>query len=90
MSDLYPTKTRLALLRDVADGVVWGRRSAGRDANWNAWRGVTGRVTASIREMERVGWVKLGRPESPSFYASRPYELTDAGRAVLDAHGGAR
>lgn len=79
MSDLYPTKTRLMLLRDVAgihregDGrsyVHWGDDCYCRGGR------ITRKVTAAMDEMERAGWIA---PESP-----RGWHLTDAGRAVLD------
>lgn len=70
MSDLYPTKMRLALLAEVADHRIVGRA-------YDAYSVITGRkVAASMREMETAGWVVLAGGER--------WRLTDAGRAVLD------
>jgi hypothetical protein len=85
VSALYPTKTRRALLRDVADGLIVAEgaevyrdeRLAGFYDPLTAERT---KVTARIREMEgTVGWVAV--------FSDRVYRLTDAGRAVLDAAG---
>ena len=85
MSDLwlFPTKTRLALLRDVARNLVWGD-----DGDVLAATGDGGRrkVTVQVADMCRAGWVRPGGLRGDR---RRPYELTDAGRAVLDADGGA-
>lgn len=77
MSDLYPTKTRLALLRDVADGRV--KRRFGVDID--TWTDRT--VTFRMEELERAGWVELGEFVG----RSQQWQITPAGRAVLDAHG---
>jgi DNA-binding transcriptional regulator PaaX len=72
---LYPTKTRLALLQAVADNDVW-KIADGDTIDLIEGGHSERRVTAAIAEMERAGWVALhdvGR-----------WELTDAGRAVLD------
>jgi predicted transcriptional regulator len=73
---LYPTKTRLDLLRAVenrrvftANGITV-RRTDG-DQNLNR------RCDAVVREMEAAGWVRLGNTGT--------YELTDAGRDLLEA-----
>ena len=84
---LYPTKTRLALLRDVADGIVYqSLLSENRGHCYADAGGPSGRrkVTAAVAEMQRVGWVRFAIPGRWSCHL----ELTDAGRAVLDAHGG--
>lgn len=79
MSELYPTPTRLALLRDAADGYVHRFGSVDTDRSGRV-------VIARIAELERAGWVKLDPPVADRW---RFWRLTPAGRAVLDAHGGA-
>lgn len=94
MADLYPTKTRLALLQAVADGAVthnlhWLGRKPARSL-WDRvdtsprWKV----VTAAAKEMALAGWICHGKPSGPSIYHSVPWELTDTGRAVLEANGG--
>lgn len=89
MSDLYPTPTRLALLRDVANGQVMTDITRNEDVillfpnaptEWQTRQGVTSRV----RELERVGWVEEDYDDG-----HWEWQVTAAGRAVLDAHGGA-
>lgn len=53
MPDLHPTKTRLALLREVAGGDVW------QDSDGESFIGAGPRVTARMRELESAGWVRL-------------------------------
>jgi len=78
MSDLYPTPTRLALLRRVAEGqIVWLAGGISRDERDGS------RVTARVAEMERAGWI------TRDFGPWRRWKLTDTGRAVLARHGGA-
>ncbi|HEX5997335.1 MAG TPA: hypothetical protein VFY84_19520 [Jiangellales bacterium] len=82
---LYPTKTRLALLRDVRDGVVLDLIDDTIDPGqeiptWNTAGAEDGfparRVTAAITAMCREGWVTLGSDHMT-------WRLTDKGRAVL-------
>lgn len=82
-TDLFPTKTRLTLLRDVAVGEVWQRRDG-----VSTTTGTIGLdtqdlvvVTARIAELESAGWVHL--------YAHAlawQWQLTDVGREVLAAN----
>lgn len=90
---LYPTKTRLALLQDVADGVVSEHypfhrhsppytdvdRGLGASPRWV-------KVTARIEEMRRAGWVETPASNGFSMRLSSRWQLTDAGRAVLEAN----
>ncbi len=80
MHDLYPTKTRLALLRHVAAGIVYKHTHDGSSTT-NA--GFT-RVTARIAEAEQAGWVELEEADHLDTYPLRVWRLTDAGRAILD------
>ena len=89
MTELNPTKTRLALLRGVAAGEVDYFPAWGNGVFRSLWRGRR-QVTARIEEMMRVGWVRKGKAQNSSLYTIRPIEITPAGQAVLDAHGGAR
>lgn len=81
MSELHPTPTRLALLRDVAHWHVYRRRGVDYDSATDRT------VTARMAELERAGWVELGGERELDRLLWR---LTPAGRAVLDTHGGAR
>lgn len=89
VSELYPTPTRLALLADVAAGEVW-QNSKGhsvvilRDDLCLGER--KAKCTGAIADMERAGWLQLVELK----YGSRQWHVTDAGRAVLNAHGGER
>jgi hypothetical protein len=96
MPELRPTRTRLALLRAVADGAVTAHNNSparGWKTTWSQvdlvgagwpmagaarWR----TVTAAVRELEDAGWVRAG-PRLGSYYAPRPWEITDMGKAVL-------
>ena len=88
MSDLFPTKTRLALLCDVEAGEVWQKGNGESVVTLIEEFGVSDflyRCTAAIAEQEQAGWVRLVELK----YGAKRWELTDAGRAVLDTHGGA-
>jgi hypothetical protein len=95
MAELKATKTRLALLQAVADGNVTQRYPlmpepiySELDRGPNAGLGGSRylRVTTRIDDLERVGWVRLGKRAISSWSKSpRRWELTDAGRAVLAA-----
>lgn len=83
MADLYPTPTRLALLRHVAAGRVHKHT---HDGNSTANAGWT-RVTARIAEAEQAGWVELEQADHLGASPLRLWRLTAAGRAILDQHG---
>lgn len=74
MSDLYPTKTRLKLLTAVAHRRVV---IANGVTLWRSDGGFNRRCESAIREAVAAGWAVLGGDGAT-------YELTDAGRAVLD------
>lgn len=83
---LYPTKTRLALLRAVAEGEVWQNSNGESVETLAATLGVSDpvrRVTAGIAEQERAGWVHLAELK----YGSKQWQLTATGREVLAEHG---
>lgn len=70
---LFPTPTRLALLRDIAAG----------NLRWSPPNGFTVRCTAvnaRIDEFDRAGWIEITNVDRWQHAA-----LTAAGRAVLDA-----
>lgn len=77
MSDLHPTKTRLAMLRAVDSDTdrVWWCYEDGQ-SYWDAADGQR-KVTSRMDELDRAGWV-VTEP------AGSRWLLTDAGRAVLN------
>jgi hypothetical protein len=87
--DLYPTPTRLKLLRQVANRQVIVDLTLD-DGGWRVvlfpyaptqyQDQVT--VTHRIDELERAGWVKLLEP------AEVDYVLTDEGWQILATYGG--
>ena len=81
---LYPTPTRLALLRQVANSQVQSGDSDGvllyPDAP-DAWDNPQ-TVTARIYEMERSGWAVEANPGHPGSW----WTPTVDGYAVLKAH----
>lgn len=82
--DLYPTPTRVRLLRDVEakPGNVYRiREPAGYTESY--CRDPHRKVTAMCEQLERADWIRLGLPARPSMFASRPWELTDKGREIL-------
>jgi len=88
MTDLYPTKTRLELLREVASSKVkWWPNDVGDDDEWACWYSDNGgdrKVTARMNELEAAGWVHKGPVRN--WTAGRVYEVTDTGAAILRAH----
>lgn len=88
MTDLYPTKTRRALLQDIADGLVVF------DENGVAWRderlaafydpftATRTRVAARFQEVVAAGWATSGGRRQGSDEERRAV-LTEAGRTVL-------
>lgn len=78
---LYPTPTRLALLRAVEAGEVtrwWSLRMEPND-RWNGLR-----VNKRMAELQRAGWATY--PPMRLGGEQLPWQLTAAGRAVLDKH----
>lgn len=96
MTSLHPTPTRLALLQAVDDGEVWEHYPMLPDPSYSTWKPsdsrLSSRVTARIEELRRAGWVSLlRRSEGAHWKAPRQWDLTDAGRSVLQAgRGGGR
>lgn len=81
MSDLYPTPTRLRLLRAVSLGEVFRDH---RDDDWLVYGDpVADKVTARIEEMRSAGWCEL--VATPARQWAGKWQLTDTGQAVLDA-----
>jgi hypothetical protein len=80
-----PTKTRLALLREVANGSVF------RDAIGDDYISGDRKITARIGELLAGGWVELDDRTSPARgNGLRYWVLTDVGSAVLNVNGGTR
>lgn len=86
MSDLYPTRTRLALLQDVDDGQVVF--APGQGGVLNLATTPPTQVVSATAEMRRAGWIDVDLDEGADVLGSYPYAVTDTGRAVLA--GGAR
>ncbi len=91
MAELFPTKTRLALLQAATETrngrpVLYRCRdfTTGNTVAYLATADGDRLVTARVSEAITAGWLREGRAEELSMYARRPVELTDAGRAVLD------
>jgi hypothetical protein len=98
VADLYPTKTRLALLAGIDAGEVmgypvydsgeveyyWQRRAGFGDGD------VTKRVSARVEELLRQDppWVERGEARGSSPTADFVVALTEVGRRVLEDHGG--
>lgn len=82
MPDLYPTKTRLALLQAVAaDLVIEGLTEETHGHTWLTDEiDPPRKVSARVTELHRAGWVELD-------YAQAFWRLTDEGRRVLGAGG---
>jgi hypothetical protein len=85
---LYPTKTRLGLLRAAGRGEVsWyppvnpARRG---ESFWSYPDGSQWRVDARMAELEAAGWVELGAKGGHGELAPRYWRLTEAGRKVLE------
>lgn len=75
MADLYPTPTRLALLRQIDAREVW---SSLRDDVIRTQFGQGRVVTAAVNEMWRAGWV-----EPVVGPIGTLWTVTDTGRDVL-------
>lgn len=80
MSDLYPTPTRIQLLRDVANSQVFTDLTAdytrivlapNAPAEWQTQQTVTKRV----EELEKAGWIEE--------INNVDWHLTDKGREIL-------
>lgn len=85
----FPTKTRLALLQAVADGVVVRRFPLGPGPAYDELyrpREELKTVTARCRELAAAGWIQPGEPTDTSYGSPRPWVLTDVGREVLEAN----
>lgn len=92
MSDpipLYPTPTRLRLLRSVDRGRVV-RLPDGESRDYDP-EGRFFTVTDRVRELARHRWVRIGGPlpgaPKPSQRDWRQWETTDLGSTVLAEHG---
>jgi hypothetical protein len=78
MADLYPTKTRLKLLRGVQRNEVTYYTNS-RDSFWDG-EGKGRKVTGQVTELWRAEWVRI----EPTAIETTPWVLTEAGRKVLE------
>lgn len=92
MADLYPTKTRLALLVAIdRKELSWyppvnpARRG---ESFWYYQDGGQQRVDSRAAELEAAGWIELGEKGGHGELAPRYWRLTEAGRKVLEASRG--
>lgn len=86
MTGLYPTKTRLSLLDQVARGHIW------QSNNHEIWDELRYKVTARALELVRAGWVEFdpwSEPSKVDATRTRSLSITDKGAAILAANGGA-
>lgn len=87
MADLYPTKTRLELLRGVERLEVAGYPPYGHhgDEYYQDGEGRGRKVTTRIEELMKADWVRKGtRVHNGVPFSAFRVELTDAGRKVLE------
>lgn len=82
MTDLYPTKTHLALLRVVAAGKVRYYPQYGKSDGFSLDTLSDRRCSPQMAELRGAGWVSIP-PKRPGDF-SLLWALTDAGRAVLE------
>lgn len=87
------TKARVELLQAVADGAVTEYYPLRNGRKYTAWDQGPGmprpRVTGRIRHIEKLGLVQLAPSVAAwSFFAPRAWQLTNKGRAALEANGG--
>jgi len=89
MPDVNLTPARVAVLRAVADPTVRVYRS--RDlgtfeavSTWDQYNRAK-KVTAICDWLEKHGLIRTGPPSSPSLYARRSWEITEAGAETLAA-----
>lgn len=91
MVDLKPTAARLALLRAITDPdvKVYSFREFSTDKPMSVWHLPDHServVTVRVAEMETAKLIEKGAASGPSWYARRPWEITEAGRAWLAEH----
>lgn len=83
---LFPTKTRLRLLRDVADGLVRYAPNASPPV-MNLATTPPANVLSPTAEQRQAGWITVDVREGNDVLGAYPYELTGVGRAVLATAG---
>jgi len=93
VADLYPTKTRLALLAGIAANEVTGYpyyNSEQVEYHWDDRPGHNWRVTKRIEELMRQDppWVEKGKARGDSPTSDFSVRLSGTGRKVLEANGG--
>ncbi|MCX5066744.1 hypothetical protein OOJ91_12895 [Micromonospora lupini] len=83
---LYPTKTRVRLLQDVADGLVQFSPH-GHPAVANVATTPPANVLAAASEQRQAGWIHVDITEGKDVLGAYPYNPTGAGWGILAAHG---
>jgi hypothetical protein len=79
---LAPNRERRRILAAAGRGrVTRGDTGAGIYLRGGGSRGYSGRCDGAVQQLLEAGWVRLGDDGGT-------YELTDAGRAVLDGGAG--
>lgn len=89
MTAVKLTATREAVLRAVGRGEVNHHRNWGHDPDEDVWRPTDGgrkKVNGPVDYLQQAGLVELGPAARPSIYASRPWQLTEAGARWLTEH----
>lgn len=81
-ADLYPTPSRVALLRNIDNGLVtedWIRADGTPGA---VWLSRTRKVTTQVRLMKAAGWCRTDPADHGGLV--RGIVLTAAGREILE------
>ncbi|TDC34212.1 hypothetical protein E1211_17855 [Micromonospora sp. 15K316] len=84
MTNLHPTKTRLRLLRDVADGNVWF--SPHSSAVQNRATTPASNVLSATAEQRQAGWITADIREGADTLGHYPYRPTGTGWNLLAQH----
>ncbi|MFY1595581.1 hypothetical protein [Micromonospora sp. WMMD737] len=82
--NLFPTKTRLRLLRDVADGMVWF--SPHENAVHNRATAPAHNVLSATAEQRQAGWITVDIRDNADTLGHYPYRPTGTGWNLLAKH----
>lgn len=86
MTDIKLSPTRTAVLRGVADGQVKRHKfsmRADHEDRWHVPGEVAKKVDAAVQWLYDAKLIARGQPEHASFFAPRPWRLTEAGEKWL-------